>query len=316
MLRAAADRDETILTSWQQRHAALWGRAPLRLSHRLHQHELFDRAALAQLIQSYPRAHYTLVQWGAQGELGQWREGELGGLSGEAALEAVARSTVWINLRQVQDVDPRYARLLDEIFDALSDRLPGFAVRSRTMGILVSSPGSKTIYHADLPGQSLWQIHGRKRVYVYPRREPFISEKHLEKIALTGSEFHVPYRPWYDEHAEVFDIAPGDLLHWPLNAPHRVDNFDCLNVSMTLEYFTEDIRRAHMVTVANGMLRAAFGRAPRSRATAGAAFWAKAALQRALRGVPGLGKQKRPWRGAEFRLDPRRPGAIAEIVRP
>lgn len=314
MLRPAAAWDDPVFTDWQDRHADLWGRVPLRLSHRLHRHALFCRQALARLIESYPRDHYTLVQWGAQGEYGAWREGELGGLSGEAVLDAVARSTVWINLRRVQDVDPRYGRLLDAIFGELAGRLPGFAARSRTMGILVSSPGSRTIYHADLPGQSLWQIHGRKRVYVYPRSEPFIAETHLEQIALTGSEFHVPYRPWYDEHARVFDIAPGDMLHWPLNAPHRVDNFDCLNVSMTLEYFTEEIRRAHMVTVANGMLRARFGRAPGSRAISGPSFWAKAALQRALRSLPGSSRPKQPWRGAEFRLDPTRPGAIAELA--
>jgi hypothetical protein len=29
----------------------------------------------------------------------------------------------------------------------------------------------------------------------------------------------VPYEPWYDEHAEVYDMEPGDMLHWALNGP-------------------------------------------------------------------------------------------------
>ena len=82
---------------------------------------------------------------------------------------------------------------------------------------------------------------------------------------------------------------------------------------MTLEYFTEDIRRTHMVTKANAILRTKFGVTPKSRATTGSSFWAKAALQRALRDTKWVRREDRARRAPEFRLDPTRPGCIAEI---
>ena len=309
--------DAAIFTAWEPKYSALWGQQPLRLSHRLHESPLFSNDALARLIEVYPRDRYSLVQWGTHdGRRGQFREGELGGLSGAEVIEAVSRSRVWINLRNVPSVDPLYAELLDAIFDELSERVPGIHTFDRTMGILVSSPGSRTLYHADLPGQSLWQIRGRKRVYVYPAMRPFVTGEHLERIALSGVEVNMPYEPWFDEHADAFDIGPGEMLYWPLNAPHRVDNHDCLNVSMTLEYWTDDIRRSHMVTVANGIMRSKLGIAPRSREISGPGFWGKAVLQRALKNTPWVRRENRPRRPVEFRLDRASPGAIVDLAQP
>ena len=103
------------------------------------------------------------------------------------------------------------------------------------------------------------------------------------------------------------------MVHWPLNAPHRVDNEDCLNVSMTMEFFTPEIRRRHIVNRANGILRM-MKVAPRSAATTGPGFYAKAALQRALRDAPFVRRGDAMLaRQPSFRPDPSRPGAIADL---
>ncbi len=304
----------TIFTSFERRHAELWGNAPIRLRHRLHEHELFSDAALGRLVESWPREHYSLVEWGGNGASGgAWREGETAGLSGEAILKAIALGRVWINMRNLPVVAPAYAELMNDIFEELEGHMPEFRTFTRTLGLLVSSPLSRTIYHADLPGQSLWQIRGAKRVYVYPNAAPFQTPECIERINLTGVEFNMRFEDWYDEHAVVFDIEPGDMLHWPLNAPHRVDNHDCLNVSMTMEYFTRDIRRRHMVVKANAILRSKLGLVPQGAATTGPAFWAKAAFQRALRDTAWVKRQNRARKTPEFRLDPTRPGGVVEI---
>ena len=305
--------DNAIFTDWRDHHAELWGNAPMRLRHRVHEHDLFSNAALARLIDRYPRQHYSLVQWGQHGSSGSFREGDIGGLSGEAVIDAIASGRIWINLRNAADIDPAYGALRDEVFSELSRRLPGFQPFTTKLGILISSPNSRTLYHADLPGQSLWQIRGAKRVYVYPAAGPFLTPEKIEQVALSGVEVNMPYADWYDDHAQVFDIEPGDMLHWPLNAPHRVDNHDCLNVSMTIEWFTQDIRRTHMVTMANGILRSKLGIAPRSRAIDGPAFWTKAILQKALRDTPLVKRANKAHRKPEFRLDPNRPGALVDI---
>ncbi len=304
----------SIFTEWQPEHTRDWGRAPIRLSHRLHQHPLFSFEALADLIDGYPREHYALVHMGAQGSARRtWREGDIGGLSGQQVIDAIRNGRMWLNLRNVARVDKRYGELLDQMFGEVRDNVGGYETYGRTSGILISSPNAQVYYHIDLPGQSLAQIHGKKRVYVYPDKPPFLTPEQLEGIALYEVEVDVPYEPWYDEHAQVFEIAGGDMLHWPLNAPHRVENLDCLNVSMTTEYWTEDIRRNQMINMANGILRQKAGLHPKSRATSGAGFWAKAALQAGVRRAGLLKQMRKAKRPIEFRLDAEDLGRIVEL---
>lgn len=308
--------DKPIFTDFEPRHSELWGQTPLRLNHRLDQSELFTNEALGGLIDSYPRDGYSLVQWGEQGtDRGSWREGELGGLSGVEVIEAIGKSRIWINLRDVGAVDARYGALRDAVFAELRSHMPNYGMSGEKIGILISSPGSQTLYHADLPGQCLWQMRGVKRVYVYPMTPPFIRPEHVEGIALSGVEVNMPYQPWYDEHATVFDLEPGQMLHWPLNAPHRVDNHDCLNVSMTMEYFTDDIRRSHMVTIANGILRHKMGLSPRSRSTVGPGFWSKAVFQKAMKNTSWVKRESKPRKPSTFMLDRSHPGAIVDLPR-
>ncbi|MGV7030606.1 cupin-like domain-containing protein [Methylobacterium symbioticum] len=304
-----------IFTAWDQRDAQLWQTQPVRLAHRLHELPLFSRAGLAALIERYPSQHYNLVHMGPAGQRRFWREGEIGNLSGAEVLTAIEQGRIWINLRNVAKIDPAYRDLLKQIFVELQQRMPGFSTFNEGIGILISSPNAQVYYHADLPGQALWQIAGRKRLYLYPNTQPFLAPEHLEGIALFGHEMDVPYEPWYDEYAKVVELQPGQMMHWPLNAPHRIENLDCLNVSMTMEYWTDDIRRRHIVNVANGILREGFGIAPRSRATAGPAFLAKKVMQKALRNRDWSPKDK-PKRGrppVDFRLDPARLGQIVDL---
>jgi hypothetical protein len=103
------------------------------------------------------------------------------------------------------------------------------------------------------------------------------------------------------------------MAHWPLNAPHRVDNADFLNVSVTTEHWTPAIRRSQMINVANGVLRRHLGVVPGSRATSGPSFWAKAVLQAAWRRSPWARQAQRRCRPIEFRLSPTAVGGLVDI---
>ena len=240
------------------------------------------------------------------------RDGDVSGVAGRDVIDAIAKGRLWINMRNVAQVDARYDALIARIFADIEQHVPGFTTMSRTIGILVSSPHSQTHYHADLPGQSLFQIRGRKRLYLYPPSEPFISREQIEKITVSRKEF-IRYEPWFDEYAQVLELEPGDMIHWPLNAPHRVDNHDSLNVSMTMEFFTPAVRRQHIVNRANGIMRI-MNVAPRSSTTQGLDFFAKAAFQRALRDTRVVRKHD-AMRVIDpvFRPDPSRPGAVADL---
>lgn len=305
---------ESIFTNWTPDLTARWGKAPLKARHRLHEHPLFSFDALADLIDRYPREKYALVHTGARGSAKRtWQEGEVGAANGRDVIEAIKHGRIWLNLRNVADVDPRYRELLEQAFEEVRHNVPGYETYNRASGILISSPNAEVYYHADLPGQSLWQIHGRKRVFVYPNTPPYLTAQQLEHIALYEVEVDMAYDPSYDAGAEVFEIGGGDMLHWPLNAPHRVENLDCLNVSMTTEYWTEHIRRRQMVNLANAILRDKIGWTPHSTATTGLGFWAKSALQAGVRRAGLLQKSRKARRPIKFRLDPREPGRIVEL---
>ncbi len=305
---------DTIFGPWSDDDRNDWGHKPQALQHRLHKDPLFSLDALGALIDDYPRQHYALVEVGAAGsDRRLWREGEIGSLTGVQVIEAIKQGRMWLNLRNVGKLVKDYRELLAQIFDEIGAEIPGYDTYDQTSGILISSPKAQVYYHIDLPGQSLWQLHGRKRVYVYPIDPPFLSEKQLEQIALYEVEVDIPYEKWYDEHADVFDVEPGQMLHWPLNAPHRVENFDSLNVSMTMEYWSDAIRRSNMINVANGLLRDKVGYRPRQRSLTGPAFYAKAALQAGVRRSGLLKKERKARRPVSFRLDGARLGQLIDI---
>lgn len=292
---------EPIFTNWNHEHSLLWGNQPLMLEHRLHNHELFSLDVLGELIDRYPENGYELVHMGAQGERKLWRTGSKGSATGRQIINAIRDGRLWINLLHVNEVDRRYADLLDSIFEEVAERVPGYRTFSRINGILISSPRAQVYYHFDPSGQSLWQIHGRKRVYLYPPVPPFLTEEHLEHVALYRDEVNVKYEPWFDNYAKSYELVPGKMMHWPLNSPHRVENLDELSVSMTTEYFTDDIRRRQIINTANGLLRRA-GIKP-ERTLVGASFYAKAAFQAGIRRAGLLKTAQEKRRERSFSLD-------------
>jgi hypothetical protein len=292
-----------IFQNWVPRYEQLWDRQPTCVEHRIHEATLFGSDALAQLIEHYPREHYSIVQMGERGGHRFWREGDLAGLSGRQVLEAIANGRLWLNLRCIDTVDDRFARLLDGIFRELNERMPGLKTLHHGAGLLISSPHAQVYYHADLPGQALFQIAGRKRMFVYPPSAPFITPEQLEGIAYYGLEVDIPYQPWYDEYAMIYDLQPGQMIYWPNNAPHRVENLDSINISLTINFMTEPIRRSQIVHLANGILRYQLGWTPRNHETSGVAFWSKAVLQKILRHNRWMRKAQAGRRPIEFMLD-------------
>ncbi|WP_426436853.1 cupin-like domain-containing protein [Bradyrhizobium genosp. P] len=303
----------SIFTNWDDSHSQLWSHWPIRLEHSMHKQPAFSMDDLARLIEIYPREHYSLVKTGPKGSRRVWREGEIGKLSGRQVIEAISRGGLWLNLRNVTAIDRRYRDMINRMFGEISVKVPGFDAPTHQAGILISSPDAQVYYHADLPGQGLIQIAGRKRVYVYPNTAPFIRPEHLENIALFDVEVDVPYEPWYDWHAQVIDLEPGQMLNWPLNAPHRVENLDTVNISVTVSYVNDDIRRAQILHLANGMLRHRFGYKPRSRSIRGPTFLAKQVMQKLLRDGKWVKRERSVRRQIDFRLDETGPGRIVDL---
>lgn len=267
-----------IFDPWSANDIALFGHQPVHLKHNLDRHPLFSRDALADLIERYPEDQYLLVNMGKQGDPKKlWRHGKIGRMSGHAVIDAIEHGRLWINLLRINTIDKRYADLLEQVYAEIHANVPNHPpTYKRIAGILISSPRAQVYYHFDTQGNNLWQIAGSKKVYLYPATPPFVTDELVERITLYHDEPSIPYQPWFDDHATVFDLQPGNMLHWPLNAPHRIENDDALSISMTTEFFTTDIRRHILMSCGNGLLRQV-GVRPR-HTMGGPAFYAKAAI--------------------------------------
>jgi hypothetical protein len=305
---------QPVFTDFEQRHADLFGRHTVNLGHRLHQSELFSDGALARLIEATPRSSYHVNTMDVTTHDPRTRrEGMIADLTGEQALDAVRKGHIWILLQQPNEIDGAYAALLGDVYAELEARVPGFRPFNKKLSILISSPSVQVYYHADVPGQTLWQVRGRKRVYVYPNIPPFLPQPGIEKIVLGDAhEISLEYEPWFDEYAEVIDLEPGRMLHWPLNCPHRIVNADCLNVSFTTEHMTEDLRNAYAVNYANGILRRSLGLRELSRPTSGLGLYARLGLAAAYK-YSGLQAQRKSGFKIDFAVDPSAPHSVRNV---
>jgi len=105
-----------------------------------------------------------------------------------------------------------------------------------------------------------------------------------------------------DDGATVYDLEPGYMLYWPLNCPHRVENHDCMNVSVTTEHWTREIRNFYAVNYANGLLRNA-GFSHLDRQKSGLGMVVKLGLAAAAKFSGMTRSQQKPYR-IDFRVDP------------
>ncbi len=291
-----------------------FGKKPLRFNHTAHESPLFTDEALAELIERTPRENYYVNTMEPKPEGGfKRREGEIRDLSGAEALEAVRTGQIWILLLFPDESIGGYRDLLETAYGDITTHVPDMKIYRKKISILISSPNIPVLYHCDLAGQTLWQVRGEKTVYVYPNREPYLPQPNLEKIILgEAHEISLPYDPAWDEDAQVFTIQPGDMLHWELNAPHRIQNGDCVNVSFTTEHVTPEVRRNFVMNYGNGVLRRLTGARSLSREPRGlryASRFATMAAARAFKLQKGRGQKFH----VDFTVDPSAPRGYRDI---
>ena len=302
-----------IIKSFEPKHAKLWSRQTVKLQHNLPSSPLFSEESLANLIDELP-SDRVAINTMAPGmpKKDSWSYCDHSGRSGEEILDIVKNGRLWVNMTQLETVSDDFAELLENMFLEFEQYLPDFQTFKRSIGLLVSSPNSQVFYHCDVPGQSLWQIAGRKRVFIYPAEEPFLNPPEVENVIRARTEEEVNYESWYDEYAEIYDLEPGEMLHWRLNGPHRVVNLDSVNISITTEHWTPEIRRSYAMNYGNGILRD-LGLNPKSRSIEGLGFWSKVALTAAWR-ASGLHKGQAFKRTYKFKIDPSSAGGLVPLA--
>jgi hypothetical protein len=306
------------VTNWTLSQTASLTSSVVRTSHRLGERstdlDLFTDDALADVLDRHPRQLLQVFTMGTELARDEWGPVEVGSASGNDILAAVRAGRLWLNVLEVDRADDAFGRLQGRLFGELAalgfDVIPG----TPHSALLISSPDAMVYFHADAGPNILWQIRGDKRIWIYPAgNERFVDRALLEDIFVGVRTENLPYDPDFDGAALTFDLHPGDLISWPQNAPHRVDNLGAINVSLSSEFDTKASRQRHLVYAANRFFSRKLHLPARSTRETGAAAAAKRFTYRLCR-KGGLDRTKRTHEYVtRLRIDPESPAGVAEL---
>ncbi|MCC5996203.1 MAG: cupin-like domain-containing protein [Oceanicaulis sp.] len=296
---------EPVLIDWNEDKRAEFRRGVMTARHRLHMAPEFTDLSLAALLDRHPRELTDICTMGDDpADRESWRGGSARNLTGMQLLEAVREGKLWINLREAMNRDPVYKPLFDALFTQLRRLNPGYRPVSVYGGILISSPRAQVFYHADVSETLLLHVKGKKRFRIYPPHAPWLNDRSMENILHKDQTEDMAFDTAWDADAAVLDLTPGSFVSWPLHAPHRVENLDGLNVSVTCEVVTQASLMKNAVLHANGALRR-LGFNPRSTDARGVQALAKLAFSKAWKTAMKIAGPRKPMPKSEetFEVD-------------
>ena len=232
-----------------------FNKRPFKIEHHLVDHPLFSLPRLVELSQRLPESR---VEYNS-GNLPITQDPKStprNGLSIEETIRRVEECNSWLVLKNVE-LDPEYRDLLDGCLDAIdvhtAPLYPGMCQREGF--IFISSPGSVTPFHIDPENNFLLQIRGEKQVQLFdPTDRTIVTEEELEAF-FTGAHRNLTFRDEFHAKGELFDLLPGEGLHFPVAAPHWVKNGQAVSISFSITFQTDDSRRRQALHRLNSQLR-------------------------------------------------------------
>ncbi|MGI9305298.1 MAG: cupin-like domain-containing protein [Gammaproteobacteria bacterium] len=309
--------DYSKLVDWRAELATKCATESVVASHQIHELDIFRSDALIDLIDRYPRERLQVFTMGNDPlDRSQWQPVDTTGTSGADIMHAVKVGRLWVKLMRIDLFEDRFRDLVSGLHEEIGRRCPELSPLWLRPLLLISSPRALVYYHADPQPTMLWQVSGSKRVWIYPAGDhALLRPDLLEQIYAGEIDEEAPYEPEFDRYALVHDLTPGDLLAWPLNAPHRVSNHDSVNVSLSVPYGTHQAERRSQVYQANLYLRRRFRLRNLSTSEKGVGSFIKRNSFRVARRLgltPAAGSTRDAYM-ANVRIDVSSPAGISRI---
>lgn len=220
--------------------ASSFNRSPFKIGHNLEHNNLFSLESLIKLSQELPSDR---VEYNA-GDVSVSQDPNLtpqNGLSISDTIDRIEHCNSWMVLKNVEQSEA-YRTLLE---DCLSEIKPFAELASKGMThkqgfIFISSPGSMTPFHVDPENNFLLQIRGSKEVWMFGQDDrEVVTERQIEEF-FAGAHRNLEFKEAYRERGQKFDLLPGEGLHFPVVAPHYVQNGPEVSVSFSITFQTED----------------------------------------------------------------------------
>jgi hypothetical protein len=228
---------------------------PFTIGHKLCEHPLFELDSLMELGKRLPE---SCIEYNA-GNIPVSIEQKLtprNGLSAQETIRRIAECKSWMVLKYVEN-DPAYRAMLEQCLAGVRPFSEPIApgMRKPHGFIFISSPGSITPYHADPEHNFLLQIRGNKIVHQFDARDrSVLSEQELERF-YSEHVRNLTFNEEYREKAWVFDLQPGEGLHFPVTYPHFVQNGAEVSISFSITFRTPDLDRRTAAYQFNAGLR-------------------------------------------------------------
>lgn len=238
-----------------------FNRSPFRISHNLSTHPLFLLESLIDLSKELPD---DLVEYNS-GDIPVTQDPNStpkNGLSIQETISRIRNNKSWLVLKNVEN-HPSYQQLLHQCLEEMEDycKLSTSGMTHKQGFIFISSPGSMTPFHIDPENNFLLQIQGSKEVWMFDREDRHvIQEKQIEDF-FSGAHRNLEFKESYRERGEKFMLEPGQGLHFPVAAPHYVQNGPDVSVSFSITFQTKQSSERQTLHRFNKTLRR-FGLTP------------------------------------------------------
>jgi len=230
-------------------------RRPFPVKHHLAEHPLFTVPRLLELAKALPE---NCVEYN-QGDIPvnmDYKASPRTGLSAEETIRRIREAKSWMVLKYVEK-DLEYQALLDQCLDQVRELsesvVPGMC--NREGFIFLSSPGSTTPFHVDPEHNFLLQIQGKKFVSIFdPKDSKVATEADIER-GLYGKVRNLAYTEEIQARGQVFELTPGQGVHFPVAAPHWVKNGPDVSISFSITFRSLSSEKQSAVRQLNARLR-------------------------------------------------------------
>lgn len=228
---------------------------PFKIKHNLINHPLFSIDKLLELAKRLPKDCVEYNEGNIPVDMNN-KPSPRNGLSSEETIRRIREAHSWMVLKYVEK-DSQYCDLLDQCLDQVKryseDIVPGMCARQGF--IFLSSPNSTTPFHVDPEHNFLLQIQGKKTLCLFdPKDTVVISEADIER-GLFGKNRNLHYSETFQDRGELFELLPGDGLHFPVAAPHWVKNGSEVSISFSITFRSRFSERDCIIRSVNAELR-------------------------------------------------------------
>jgi hypothetical protein len=233
---------------------------PFGFRHNLHQLDLFDDDSLRRLCRVYanfPQDYFVSESAPQPGSI--FYSVPRAPLLPHQAFDQLTPGSYKILLKRLERHDPRFHRLLADLFCEIKERLQHqhycHDVVRLESSIFISAPGAITPLHFDPEVNFFSQIEGDKIYHLYPPHALAEDEVEPLYVRATVDIGQVDLGRRDRSLEQIFVLQAGTGVHQPQDAPHWVETGGSRSVSYTFVFETVESRMKARVRAFNHYAR-------------------------------------------------------------